>query len=347
MYLSLTFDYELFFGENYDSYENVLFYPTYDLIDTLNKRGISATFFADVCSVPIAEKYDQIDYVEGFKKQIQIMSKFGQDVQLHIHPHWYYSKFNKGKWFFSDKGYRLHSFLKNERAQKIISDGIQLLNNIIKPVNPTYECIAYRSGGFSLQPHEKIIELLYDNGIRIDSSIAPNLSAKSKANYYNYKHPLKKLNWNISNTDKWWKDNKSGKYLFEIPIGTINKSPVSFAMKRLLCPQKVKLNLGPKKGSYIPIQLPSRSKIHTYFDYLTGYNAISLDAFSAEYLYYQVKRVYRRSKNKNQVIAIIGHPKLVNNIYLDNMNRFIDMIKRDERFEFISILDAYQMRGEK
>ena len=55
MYLSITFDYELFFGNNYGSYDDVLFEPTYMLIDELNKKGVSATFFADVCSTLAAE----------------------------------------------------------------------------------------------------------------------------------------------------------------------------------------------------------------------------------------------------------------------------------------------------
>ena len=71
MYLSITFDYELFFGNNIGSYDDVLFEPTYNLIDALEKKGVSATFFADVCSVPMSKKYGQTGYVEGFTKQIQ------------------------------------------------------------------------------------------------------------------------------------------------------------------------------------------------------------------------------------------------------------------------------------
>lgn len=344
MYLSITFDYELFFGNNNGSYDDVLFQPTYNLINTLEEKGISATFFADVCSIPVAQKYNQISYIDGFSKQIQYMTQHGQDIQLHLHPHWFYSRWENGQWSFSNKGYRLHEFEKTGEIHNIIFNGIQYLNETLRPINSSYRCIAYRAGGFSIQPHEFIISALYDNGIRIDSSIAPYLSTKSEANIYDYKHPLEGLNWYISNNDEWWKNSTSGKYLFEIPIATVDKPPLSFVLKRIFKPDLIKLDLGYKRGSYISIHSTPESKIKIYYDYLRGYNAISMDAYSADYLFSQVKRLYKKTKCRDQVVAIIGHPKLVNDVYIKNLCRFIDMIMDDRRFEFISIYNAYLMK---
>ena len=72
-----------------------------------------------------------------------------------------------------------------------------------------------------------------------------------------------------------------------------------------------------------------------------------MDAYAAEFLYSQVKRLKRKTKSESQVAAIIGHPKLVNSVYIDNLKRFIDMVNNDSSLEFISIYDAYQMKENK
>lgn len=344
--LCITFDYELFFGENKGSYDEVLFDYTYKLIDALDKKGISATFFADVCSIPVSKEYGQDAYIQGFEKQIRYMASHGQDVQLHLHPHWFYSKWEDGQWKFSNKGYRLHEF-EDQRLNQIISDGKKLLEDIIRPINPQYDCIAYRAGGFSIQPHERIVKALWENGIRVDSSVAVQLAAESDAQVYDYKHSVVNGNWYISSDRAWWEDVREGCCLYEIPIATIDKNPLSFLVKRILHPDAIKLNLGPKRGSYIPIDLKTGGKLASYWNYISGYNAISMDAYNADFLYSQVKRLYKKNGGTDQAAAIIGHPKLVTEKYIDNLCRFIDIIAGDTRFAFISVYDAYMKEKEK
>lgn len=52
----------------------------------------------------------------------------------------------------------------------------------------------------------------------------------------------------------------------------------------------------------------------------------------------------QKTRCDNQVVATIGHPKLVTNTYIDNLCRYIDKIKEDPRFEFVSIYDAYRLK---
>lgn len=344
MYISITFDYELFFGENYGTYDEVLFQPTYALIDALEKKGVSATFFADVCSIPLAEKYHQNTYLDGFRKQIQYMKCHGQDVQLHLHPHWYHSSWNGAQWSFSNVGYRLHDFVVDGTINSIISDGMRFLKETLLPIDEEYECIAYRAGGFCLQPHNAIVAALYDNGIRVDSSVAPQLYIDSNAHFYDYRHRLKAMNWHISDNADWWEDNIDGKHLLEIPVATIDKAPIPFVFRRFFAPDTVKLNLGPKRGTYIAHNTKNESKFRSFYNYVTSYNAISMDAYAAEYLYTQTKRFYTKNKCDDQVVAIIGHPKLVTPMYIDNLCRFIDLINNDSQFEFVSIHDAYLIK---
>ena len=55
--ICLSFDYELFLGENDASYEDILFSPTRDLQYMLNEEGVYGTFFADVCSAIVHSHY--------------------------------------------------------------------------------------------------------------------------------------------------------------------------------------------------------------------------------------------------------------------------------------------------
>jgi hypothetical protein len=59
--IALTFDYELFFGSNYASAEEVLFQPGKEILNLLDKYQVKATFFADVLSVRMHEKYGLTD----------------------------------------------------------------------------------------------------------------------------------------------------------------------------------------------------------------------------------------------------------------------------------------------
>ena len=340
LYLSITFDYELFFGDNYGSYDEVLFSPTYGLIDFLKKRDVSATFFADVCSVPVSIKYGQHSYSDGFKKQIIYLLKNGQDVQLHLHPHWFGSKYEDDKWSFSADGYRLGEY-DSEQIESIVSDGVKYLNDTLNPVDGKYSCIAYRAGGFSIQPQEQIIKALYNNGIRIDSSIAPGLYADTGALYYDYRHKLSEINWHVSCNSQWWEDDNAEISLLEIPVATIDKSPVAFAVKRLFQPSKLFKNLGATRGSFIPGKSIDNSLLKKIYRNLYGVNAISMDTFSADYLFYQVKRLQKKVRENDAFVALIGHPKLVNDIYISNLSKFIEMVNTVDDVEFVSIKDAY------
>ncbi len=349
--ICITFDYELFFGTNRGSYEEILFTPTYELVNMLYKEGVTATFFADICSVIQSQKYRQQEYVRGFTHQIQELCVKNQDIQLHIHSHWLTSEYNNGEWDFDEKSYRLHSYgfdrSVSNNAFEIIKEGISCLKSILQEVDPKYECIAYRAGGFAIQPHGELVKALYDAGIRIDSSIAPQLTAISNTNYYQYKHKLKYSNWWLSPETEWWcdKGNSEGA-LYEVPVATENKNPVTFVLKRIFSPEKIKLQLSTKRGTYINEGGNTQNRIAVYWNYIKGYSALSLDAYNADFLYKQLVRYYKKNRcnEKDATIAIIGHPKLITSEYIANLQTLIRLLREDERFGICSIKDVYDKK---
>lgn len=346
--ICFTFDYELFFGENYYSEDKVLFEPTEKLMSVLNKNKVSGTFFADVCSIPANKKIGNKHYTDSFTEQIKKLSQNGQDVQLHIHPHWLTSRQIDGKWEFDSSHYMIHSFgfdsNNSNSVQNIVHNGIEYLNNTIDEVKPNYKCIAYRAGGFCIQPHKELVELLYDAGIRVDSSIAPYLTSGSKINYYDYRNRSVKGNWWLSSNSEWWEDGKEGqKKLMEIPIATIDKNPIYFGFRRLINKSAIKLDLGEKRGSYLQLPVDSKPKF-SLNEYLGGYNSISLDAYKANFLYEKIRRLSKKyNATKDDVmVAVIGHPKLITDTYLDNLSQFINILRNDKNIRIMNISEAYK-----
>ena len=345
--ICLTYDYEIFFGKNNASVQEILFNPTETLLEVLEETGVRGTFFADVCSVTQNKRYKCYDYVEGFEKQLKNIADKGHDVQLHIHPHWLNSVYSDGEWFFDKDTYCIHSLgfdrNKKDNVHQIISDGKKYLESLLADVMG-YECIAYRAGGFVIQPHDKLVKELIGAGIKIDSSIAPMLSVRTNTHKYDFRHKLPNVNWRVSHELPWYEDAVEGG-LYEIPIATERKRILSYVLRRIYDSKKIKLDLGTPKGSYIGEDAKQTSicKLISMVKYIIGYNALSLDAYSYVFLYELLDRYYRRHRcdKINGSVALIGHPKLINREYLENMKKLIDMIKTDGRYQFATITEAY------
>lgn len=348
LYLCLTFDYELFLGKNYLTEKEILFEPTAKLAGMMSAESVSATFFADICSVIQYQKMGIKEYVTEFEKQLQELYSSGHDVQLHIHPHWLKSVYADGEWKFDYKSYRIHSFGfkpgEEDNACDILQAGIERLDILLNQVDNKYQCIAYRAGGFALQPHKELVNALFDSGIRVDSSIAPHLSSDSKTNFYNYESKCIHGNWWVSSAHEWWEDApQDNKALYEIPIATENKNPFIFGLRRAFKPDMIKLSLGQMKGSYVNLE-DGKSRRINILKYLSGYNAISLDAYQAGFLYEQILRYYKKHEceKKDIFAAVIGHPKLVTDAYVQNVRNFIELIMANSNIKILSINDIYK-----
>ena len=203
LHILITFDYELYFKKNLVSSEEILFNPTQKICQILDSKKVKGVFFADVCSVWQHNKYSLNNYSKMFEEQIRFLSLQGHDIELHIHPHWLKSEYCNKEWNFAEEYYTLDSFInKNEFSldyNNIISKGIDYLENTIKPVNKNYKVLAYRGGGYSLQPYSLLIKSLVNNNIIFDSSVAMyQKSLDYSIQKYDYTNLPQKLNYYLS-----------------------------------------------------------------------------------------------------------------------------------------------------
>lgn len=90
-------------------------------------------------------------------KTINGHSKRGHRIELHIHPHWVNAVYNgDGTWNYDDYShYSLYSFTEDE-VTSMFKEGTELLNKIAHKVDPNYKVIAFRAGGWTVQPFSKL-----------------------------------------------------------------------------------------------------------------------------------------------------------------------------------------------
>lgn len=341
--VALTFDYELFFGENYGTHDEIIFNPTNELLDLLDKYNVKATFFADVLSVYMHNKYGLTDYSEKFTNQIKDMVKRGHDVQLHIHSNWLKSEYKNGKWFFDQDSYRVHSFGFDNTAEfsvdKLVKWGKSYLCDTLKPINKNYDCIAYRAGGYCVQPHKELFSVLLDNGIFLDSSVAIGQFSNG-TNSYDFK--------DITNRVAWWCDINgelkdrcapSPTAVYELPIGGIKPS----LFRRVFSPKKEK-NLIQKsmRGSYIGSSTTKKAPtkkaniIIRILNYGKGLRMLTCDSANYALLIQGLNKA--AMVNKNGDVSVIGHPKLIDDEWLKNFESLLIALKESKKCTTTTVL---------
>jgi hypothetical protein len=126
---------------------------------------------------PLADAWDE-HVRETFKR--------GHDVQLHIHSQWSDATYEGGIWRLGGDW----SILKHEpeRAREMLRGGKEYLENLLRPVDPSYRCVAFRAGSSVIAPSPFILSLLADLGIVFDLSIIGGMSADTKNLRFDYRN---------------------------------------------------------------------------------------------------------------------------------------------------------------
>lgn len=346
--ICITFDYELFFGKSDYSVDDVLIAPTDHITKILDKYAIKATFFADIAMCIKHRNFSLHRIADAIDNQIIMLMSDGHDVQLHIHPFWYKAKYDGVNWSFDNSFYSFNSFVNESPGiNEIISETKKYLTNLLKPKFPEYVCIAYRAGGFCIQPEELILEAMKKNGIIIDSSVCKRLYANTSSHIYDFSKAPSNHDWRFNAKTGLLSEIPNGEFL-EIPIG----SEYNIPMKWLSVHTSPKLVRGKLKGE-ISKNIDKKKPIFTsFFEKLKGffYQGIMMSLDSSHYIALEKMInnfiINHDCKNNNPCIAMIGHPKLFSDENYINMEKFLDIIntKYKEIIHFTTITDFYKQK---
>jgi hypothetical protein len=108
-----------------------------------------------------------------------------------------------------------------------LSKGKRTLQNMLRPVKPTYECIAFRAGGFHVQPSRRVIPAMKAVGLLIDSSVVQGLYVQSPRWHCDFRTA-------VSNHGYWWttaddvcRSGPEREQILELPVYSRMKSYVT------------------------------------------------------------------------------------------------------------------------
>lgn len=182
IYLAFTDDWELR-GDGSGDIEQIQFEPMRRLLSSFENHGVRGTFMAEMMQQlafrreqerfpqlrALAHKWD--DHVRGAYTR-------GHDIQLHLHTQWSNAVYDDGIWKLRGDW----SILNYERgeAEQMLSAGKDYLEDLLRPIDPNYKCVAFRGSYLAIAPSAFILGLLAKLGIELDTSIVGGLRVNTR-----------------------------------------------------------------------------------------------------------------------------------------------------------------------
>jgi hypothetical protein len=352
----ITFDYELSLGRNFLPPEKVLFEPTQDVLNLCAKLSCPVTFFPDVCSVWVHRKYGLDEYANLFESQMKETLRMGNDVQLHLHPHWLGSSYENGQWLISTDKMFLHELEFGNgpnSAGALVARGVKYLNDLLSPSKSDYNCFAFRAAGSALQPHEReIISALLDNGIKMDVSVTKFLTLNLDTVKIDYTNVPSSSLWRMSPESGIEVDASSG--LLEVPIATFQSASAArlgFLWRRARSIKQMR-GMTLSRAKHQSRLANIRTMLLQNFRYVVGnpWYILSCDTkgFNSKMLIDGFRQyVARHGQEKTVYVTMMNHPKLMFDPQMKMLEDFITQTRAEYDITFATCTDVFSAQGGK
>ena len=215
----LSYDYELFFGDRSGTVLKSIIEPTNKLMDVMEQNGFRGNFFVDYLMFSELEKLSDeraVSDLKLLKDQVRDMVRRGHRIELHLHPHWIDAKYNgDGTWDFDDFTHYSLSSLDEETIVRMFKEGTEYLNGLCGEVEPDYKVVAFRAGGWAVQPFYKLKRGFEESGIKIDSSSSFGAYSAKENQGYDFRVMPQKSIYRFY--DDVCKEDENGPFV-EVPI---------------------------------------------------------------------------------------------------------------------------------
>ena len=227
IYILYSADYELYLGGNNLPEEEVLIHPTEALLAVCEQLGIPLTLFCDVACLWRYRTLGRDRFPDLAEGQLQDAVARGHDVQTHLHPHWLTARFTDGQYHFDPAHYLLGTLSQDPadcllRIRQLLARARDMLTTLLRPHAPKYRCLAFRAGGYGLQPGEgMILQALLETGYRIDSSIIPGAVFRTNVQRVDFSSVPQAPNYGLSPSGGLSQPAVAGEGIFEIPIAAM------------------------------------------------------------------------------------------------------------------------------
>src|ERR1019366_4841248 len=98
-------------------------------------------------------------HYDAIAEQLREAIRRGHDVQLHLHASYFNARHENGRWQQDWSEYNFAG-LPQERLTEIVRIGKQYLEDLLKPVDPQYECLAFRAANWAMSPSRNVVRAL-------------------------------------------------------------------------------------------------------------------------------------------------------------------------------------------
>jgi hypothetical protein len=173
IHLAFVDDWELS-GDGSGDAQALQFAPMRKLVEIYNKFGIHGSFNAEALQQLAFRNFENehpelSTLANEWDDAVRETHRQGHDIQLHIHPQWSNADYVNGKWKLSGDWSILN--YPAEEARSMIARGKEYLENLLRPIDPNYASISFRSGSWCIAPSPFMLDLLAEFGIVFDMSI--------------------------------------------------------------------------------------------------------------------------------------------------------------------------------
>lgn len=295
--------------------------PTEVLRRISKTYGAPMTYFVDAGYLWRMEA-DVVDHPELAAEQLAVYQQLknllaeGNEIALHIHPHWEDSYYQKGKgWVMNTKRYKLADFSETE----IDSIFFRYKNALESVTGQTIS--VFRAGGWCLQPFDKVKSAFEKYGIKVDSTVFNNGYNSNETYYYDFRNSPDKDCYRFS--DDLVKENANGDFT-EYPIASEVLHPIFFWC--LFIWGRLLPNRHKGFGDGFPVAVKGFRKKVLFNKSL---NCVSLDGYFAKRL---PKVLKKKVKKGDKHMVVIGHPKACTLYSLERLESFVKSASKQHNF---------------
>lgn len=299
----ISFDYELFFGDEPGTVQKSLLDPTAKLMDAMEYAGAKATFFVDYLMLKFMLAENETTKAEAniIIEQLKEMVRRGHRLELHLHPHWVDAKYFNGKWDFSDFSHYCLSSFPKEEITKMFVEGTEFLESIAREVEPNYKIIAFRAGGWAILPFALMKEGFEKSGIKVDSSVMKGRIIHAYGYDLDFTNSPARAVYRFS--DDALREDKNGQFV-EAQIGSFRHSIITTLLKKWYCGKHADMfkrladgTHNRKNDKQTPAELLTRWQM---YHRIQGFGLAGLPSFLLNYEIRKCNATY---------VVIISHPK--------------------------------------
>src|SRR5947207_14627957 len=177
IYLALTHDWELR-GDGSGDIEQIQFAPLQRLLEIYRKHDVRTTFLPDLMQQirfrELESEHPELkSLADKWDEHVREAFQHGHDVQWHLHPQWRDGRYENGRWHLNGDW----SILNYDRdaAYAMLAAGKDYLEKLLRPIESSYRCLAFRAGALAAAPSDHLFKSLVRLGIQLDVSIAGGL----------------------------------------------------------------------------------------------------------------------------------------------------------------------------